>query len=311
MKIIILIMAFIPLAVYSKKYSVPAITGEVTLDKQVPYFSPEPTYNQNETRALELNEKLLEERLPSQEAESGGIEFVYGQGMPVVVCSPLRLCDIALQVGENVKDVMIGDPRWKVQPSISGTMPSHQIHAIVKPSDVGLETSLMISTDRRVYNVTLKSSGENYMPRVSFTYPGSDSTRSWDRFIEEQLAHADNLQVSKAVAQQNIKEESISNGPPRLGVDVDDLNFSYSIKGNYEWKPTRIFDDGIHTYVDLPDVALSGDVPVLVVSPFDKQNEIVNYRLRNNRYVIDGITSHISLIRGVGREQQIVKINRN
>ena len=313
-KFTVAIFMLFPVLAHSQEVYVPDV--QVMIEEHVPFFAPEPSFNENEKRALDVNKKLLEERLPSQPADTGGIEFVYGQGMPVVVCRPLRLCVIALEKGENVEDVMIGDPRWKVQPSVSGKHPAHQVHAIVKPSDVGIETSLMISTDRRVYNMTLKSSGDKYMPRVSFTYPGSDTNSSWKEFIEDQVAQIEEMQIVKANAKAQTKREleQIENGlsfPPRLGVDVDDLNFSYTIRGDFAFRPTRVFDDGIHTYVDLPDSALSGDVPVLVVSPFDKGNEIVNYRLKENRYIIDGLTTSISLLRDVGGKQKRVKIIRN
>lgn len=321
---IVMLLALLFPVVVSSQYVVPSI------NENVPYFAPEPSFNKNEKRAIEVSEKILERDLPSQASEGGAVEFVYGQGMPVVICSPLRLCDIALEVGENVQDVMIGDTRWKVQPSISGKTPKHQVHAIVKPSDVGLVTSLMISTDRRVYNVTLKSSGENYMPQVSFTYPGSETSNAWSSFIDEQQAKMEEtmfIKTASAQAKEQAAREQAERDeqrkaelermeamkkaePPRLGVDIDNLNFDYKIDGRSNWKPTRVFDDGIHTYVDLPNAALSDDVPVLVVSPHGGGNEIVNYRLKNNRYVIDGLTSRILLLRDVGRKQQRIVITR-
>ena len=312
---VVLLATLFPVVALSQ-YVIPSI------NESVPYFAPEPSYSENEKRAIEVSEIILERDLPSQASESGSVEFIYGQGMPVVICSPMRLCDIALEVGENVQDVMIGDTRWKVQPSISGKTPNHQVHAIVKPSDVGLVTSLMISTDRRVYNLTLKSSGENYMPQVSFTYPGSDTANAWSSFIDEQQAKIEealfiktaNAQAKEQAAREQAERQRIqamkSAEPPRLGVDIDNLNFDYKIDGRTNWKPTRVFDDGIHTYVDLPNSALSDDVPVLVVSPSGGGNEIVNYRLKNNRYVIDGLTSRILLLRDVGRKQQRIVITR-
>lgn len=315
-RVLVLMLVVYP-AVGMSQYVIPSI------NEAVPYFAPEPTYNDNEKRAIEVSENILERTLPSHASESGSVEFIYGQGMPVVICSPLRLCDIALEVGENVQDVMIGDTRWKVQPSVSGKVPNQQVHAIVKPSDVGLVTSLMISTDRRVYNLTLKSSGENYMPQVTFAYPGSETAKAWSGFIEDQqtqieqanLIKTANAQAAAQAAREQTERERIaamrSAEPPRLGVAIDNLNFDYKISGKANWRPTRVFDDGIHTYVDLPNSALSDDVPVLVVSPAGGGNEMVNYRLKNNRYVIDGLTSRMLLLRDVGRKKQRISITRN
>lgn len=47
--------------------------------------------------------------------------FLFGETQPSVVCSPLQVCDIELQGGEIVRDVMVGDTvRWKVEPATSG-----------------------------------------------------------------------------------------------------------------------------------------------------------------------------------------------
>ena len=35
--------------------------------------------------------------------------FLYGEAQPSVICSPLQVCDIELQGGEVVRDVLAGD----------------------------------------------------------------------------------------------------------------------------------------------------------------------------------------------------------
>ncbi len=51
----------------------------------------------------------------------GKVIFLYGEVQPSVVCSPLQVCDIELDGGEIVRDVLVGDTvRWKVEPATSG-----------------------------------------------------------------------------------------------------------------------------------------------------------------------------------------------
>ena len=51
----------------------------------------------------------------------GKVIFLFGETQPSVVCSPLQVCDIELQGGEIVRDVLVGDTvRWKVEPATSG-----------------------------------------------------------------------------------------------------------------------------------------------------------------------------------------------
>ncbi|MGO8404047.1 TrbG/VirB9 family P-type conjugative transfer protein, partial [Rhizobium ruizarguesonis] len=77
---------------------------------------------------------------------------------PSVVCSPLQVCDLELQGGEVVRDVLVGDTvRWKVEPATSGAAAGQAIHLSVKPSEPGLVTSMVVTTSRRTDHIQLKS----------------------------------------------------------------------------------------------------------------------------------------------------------
>ncbi|MBX9693006.1 MAG: TrbG/VirB9 family P-type conjugative transfer protein [Cyanobacteria bacterium] len=104
--------------------------------------------------------------------EDGSVQFIFGATLPSVVCAPLYACDVALQPGEVIRQVMLGDAsRWKVSPGITGSGENTVAHVVVKPSDAGLSTNLVIHTDRRSYNIRLISKKDQWMPLVSFSYP--------------------------------------------------------------------------------------------------------------------------------------------
>ena len=56
-------------------------------------------------------------------AGSGGaIKFVYGAQQPSIVCAVLQVCDVALQAGEQVNSINLGDTaRWTVEPAVTGS----------------------------------------------------------------------------------------------------------------------------------------------------------------------------------------------
>src|SRR5262245_26731863 len=59
----------------------------------------------------------------------GKVVFLFGETQPSVVCSPFQVCDIELQGGEIVRDVLVGDTvRWKVEPATSGATGGQAIH---------------------------------------------------------------------------------------------------------------------------------------------------------------------------------------
>ncbi len=74
---------------------------------------------------------------------------------------------------------------WATQPGGRWSRPSPAAaptevqHLIIKPMDVGLETSLIVTTNRRSYHFRLRSHRTEYMPQVSFTYP-EEAQAKWD-----------------------------------------------------------------------------------------------------------------------------------
>uniref|UniRef100_UPI003AF2057E P-type conjugative transfer protein TrbG n=1 Tax=Agrobacterium radiobacter TaxID=362 RepID=UPI003AF2057E len=213
--------------------------------------------------------------------------FLYGEVQPSVVCSPLQVCDIELQGGEVVRDVLVGDTvRWKVEPATSGAAGGQAIHLIVKPSEPNLVTSMVVTTSRRTYHIQLKSHQTQYMARVGFEYPEDVSTR---------------------LADINARMEAST--IPGAGVSAEQLNFSYSVSGSAGWRPTRVYSDGEKTYVQFPRSISGQDVPVLFVVS-GGQNRIVNYRMKGDMMVVDYHVDRAVLVSGVGWKQEKVTIRR-
>lgn len=61
--------------------------------------------------------------------------------------------------------------RWKISAAKSGEGLDQKVHLIVKPVEPNLNTSLIITTSRRVYHIALRSDATAYMARVGFIYP--------------------------------------------------------------------------------------------------------------------------------------------
>lgn len=241
----------------------------------------------NEARGTGLSSQWRGSRGIVTRGPDGKVIFLYGEVQPSVVCSPLQVCDIELQAGEVVRDVLVGDTvRWKVEPATSGAVGGQAIHLIVKPAEPGLVTSMVVTTSRRTYHIQLKSNATQYMARVGFEYPEDVSTR---------------------LADINARLEAST--IPGAGVPAENLNFSYSVSGGARWRPTRVYSDGEKTYIQFPSLISGQDAPVLfVVSGSD--NRIVNYRMRGDMMVVDYRIDKAILVSGVGWGQEKITIQR-
>lgn len=241
----------------------------------------------NEARGTYLSGEWQEGQGVVTRGPDGKVVFLFGEVQPSVVCSPLQVCDIELQAGEVVRDVLVGDSvRWKVDPATSGAAGAQAVHLIVKPSEAGIETSMVVTTSRRTYHLQLRSHATDYMARIGFEYPDD---------------------VAAKLGEINARmEASVIDG---AGVPAENLDFGFRIEGAARWKPTRIYTDGLKTYIQFPSALAGGDAPVLFVIS-GGENRIVNYRLQNNMMVVDYLVDHAVLVSGVGREQQKITIRR-
>lgn len=241
----------------------------------------------NEAKGIGLSGQWRGGRGLVTRGPDGKVIFLYGEVQPSVVCSPLQVCDIELQAGEVVRDVLVGDTvRWKVEPATSGAAGGQAIHLIVKPSEPGLVTSMVVTTSRRTYHIQLKSHSTQYMARVGFEYPED---------------------VSASLADINARLEAST--IPGAGVPADQLNFAYSLSGNARWRPTRVYSDGTKTYIQFPSSVSAQDAPVLFVTS-GGQNRIVNYRMRGDMMVVDYAIDRAVLVSGVGWNQDKITIRR-
>lgn len=228
---------------------------------------------------------------------AGAVRFIYGAQQINIVCAVLQLCDIELQPGELVNDLKIGDPRFIVDPAVSGTGAAEVQHLIIKPTDVGLRTTLIVTTNRRTYHFNLRSHRTDYMPRVTLTYP-EDAAAKWDAI--------------KAREGKERQEQTIPQTKEYLG----DLHFKYDLSGSAPWKPVRVYNDGVKTIIQMPSAMAQTEAPALLVVRkeggwfVDDETVMVNYRVHGDRYIVDTVFDKAILIAGVGRGQDRVTITR-
>jgi P-type conjugative transfer protein TrbG len=196
--------------------------------------------------------------------------------------APDQVSDVALEPGEKLVAIAAGDTaRWVIGDTVSGSGAGMRVHVLVKPSMAGLRTNLVITTDRRVYHLQLRSVSRAPAAAMAWTYPGPSP-----------------LLVARPVL--------------ALGVPIDGavLNFGYRITGaRPSWRPMRAFDDGRQTFIEFPQGLATGEAPPLFLTGAGGKPELINYRLRGRYYVVDRLFDAAELRHG-GKRQQVVRVIR-
>jgi type IV secretion system protein VirB9 len=265
------------------------ITSQVSAKAEMAdlYFSDKnPVLTRQEKQALAIANQWKDHNtigMTPTAGKNGVVTYLFGVQQPSVVCAVLQVCDVALQAGEQVNSINLGDTaRWTIEPAITGSGATEVQHLIIKPMDVGLETSLVVTTDRRAYHIRLRSHRTKYMPQVAFSYPDENQAQ-WE-----------------GLRNRTLKDHQ-QNTFPETGEYLGDLDFDYDIipNGSITWTPIRVFNDKQKTIIQMPEEMQQSEAPTLLVvrregSLFEDDETVqVNYRIQGNPTAILSMRSLI------------------
>lgn len=187
--------------------------------------------------------------------------------------------DVQLRPGEVVQKIASGNTtQWQVDVDIIDGVQ----HVYIKPMVSGIRTNMIINTDQRSYRFLVNSTDEmEYV--VVFNFAELDR--------EAQLkAEAEALAAQQARL-DNLKRLQNTN-----------FNTNYKVIKTKNVKtayvPKNIFDDGQKTYIEVSDLALRDNLP-LVYSYDDWEKgklQLVNYRLKNNVIEIDKVVNKMRVM---------------
>lgn len=254
----------------------------------------------SERKILELSKKWdrRSEKLPLF-GDGEILYYLYDNTSVTIISGLFRTTDIFLQPGEDIKHIDCGDTvRWIISVGYEGEGSRVIPHIFIKPRVADLLTTLTILTDRRAYHFLLKSQEREHNAIVGFQYP-EDIKRVVDSVTKREV---------KAQATQEFYKINSIDG--RLSVEDLDFNYAISQSGfsHVYWKPLRVYNDGQKTIIEMPKIVKNKEVPVLYTLGHGNEEEIVNYRYKNNRFVVDKLFDKALLVSGSGSNKKSVTI---
>jgi type IV secretion system protein VirB9 len=180
--------------------------------------------------------------------------------------------------GEHIENVAIGDSTaWQVTPNRRANL------LFIKPLADRAATNMTVVTDKRTYLFDLVASPANRNPLyvLSFAYP--------DEPEEAQVAGA-------APDGPNAVELAAASDPYAV-VDPAELNYAWESKGDRTLIPTEVYDDGAATFLTW---APGATLPAILVKNAEGTEGPVNYAVRGEVIVVDGVPREIVLRAGRG-----------
>ena len=240
--------------------------------------APAPINTRRQPTPLEAlaaaNAQARQRPAPASFAQARQI-YTYAPGaIYELYANPNYISAILLEPGESLSDVAAGDTvRWMVTETNAEAQIDGRTVVLVKPQASNLRTNIVLVTDRRTYTIeAIAQSGQGYSAQVAWCYP---------REVE-------------------------------ASAEIADLNFAYRIRNirgsRPAWAPTRAFDDGRRTWIEMPEASAATELPPLFVITGEGA-ELVNYRFVDGRYMVDRLFDVAELRLGT-RSPTIVRIER-
>ncbi|MBU2839815.1 TrbG/VirB9 family P-type conjugative transfer protein [Acidithiobacillus thiooxidans] len=253
--------------------------------------------------------------IPMLPEHNGGIATT-SAGEAVLVCAPLHTCVIALPDGvKPVTTVGVSPAEWQIQQAMVGKQPE----IFLSPKFKGLHQNIVIAaTDHKKavnYQVHLVSDANRYIPILKIQGIAGPVTRAWSP--AEKAMIRGNLPTMKGKSPISWPDPAKSQALPLPRVPIQRIQTDWSIHcGGGGWfsesnctpiRPLRVYDDGTHTFIDMPK-GLSSHGGYPIVQGFNRSGKEIGIdtEIRNRQIVVNSVPASIKL----RLETQVVDIKR-
>lgn len=174
---------------------------------------------------------------------------------------------------EMIENVAVGDSNaWQITPNKRANL------LFVKPLLARANTNMTVVTNKHTYLFDLIASpAASPMYVLSFTYPDAKPAS------KAQLAAAADPPGERAAA-----------------IDPATINFAWSRSGDKDLLPESVFDDGETTFLSWP---ANRAVPAILITDTAGTEGPVNFAVRGNTIVVEGVPPRIVLRSGKDRAQ--------
>lgn len=211
--------------------------------------------------------------------DSINTNFVYNEdSLYTIYCRVNYTTMIMLNPDEKMLFITAGDTaRWNYQKTESGSTEGNRQVIYIKPLVLGVNTNIIINTDKRIYSIKVISHKEMFNPVVRWRYSSNDF-------------------INKLMKEEEKQEEMTL-------IDPSLLDYSYTINTKkYDFSPTTIFDDGKKTYIVMKENLQ--ELPSFYIKDGDKLL-LVNYRTKGNYLIVDRTFKEGTL--QIGKNRVIIK----
>lgn len=204
----------------------------------------------------------------------------------LLLAKPKAVTHVQFAADETIQSIAAGDTaQWELTPT------KNRKNLFIKPKYEGLETSMTVITDRRIYQFVLRSTGDGkkWYQRVSWLYNQNlvleqvGEMRPEAGFVlPDPAMSAPGVRPTQPAF--NMQGGAFGAGLGAEGLNPESLRFDYKIEGSAPFRPTQVFDNGKFTYLRLPNDLQ--DLPVIFEVNAEGDYALVHYVIKGDYLVV-------------------------
>lgn len=195
--------------------------------------------------------------------------FVYNRNnVYEVYATPNYLTTFELSPDEEITFLAGGDTEgWQIDEAKGGEKGTTFV--FIKPIEEDLETNVLITTNKRLYNIKIASTLKDYNSLIKWEYPETA---------------------------EMIKFKTDSTGTTTT--NSEKINMYYSMDNKYySFAPEKVFDDGNKTYFTMKKNMQ--EMPTMFIKGDDNKYSQTNYRIDDEgRFIVDRTARRFKFILG-------------
>lgn len=265
-----------------------AVSGKIVYVSDPEVVYSDDTKNSGSTKVLTGTDALvqnLKDTTILPEYEQGKLKaFLYQrQRIYQVHAQTYHTTVIQLEPGESLLEVpyLSEAEVWKLSRGTGILDGKETQYLMLKPDYANLDSTMVIITDRRMYQLQIKSYKNHYMPYVSWVYndrPPSLPAEDW----------TSSSGLTSGGGGKPTELQDIIASSPNLSFD-----YTWRFSGGEKpyWCPTAVYDDGQSTYIVLDETCLNMEFPAV----FRNAKDIVNFDVSRNVITVHGLQNKLTL----------------
>lgn len=284
------------------------LRGESLVEREIHYVeAPSVTYDSNlkiaeaaeKTPAKLTGEKAIQagykDALTPAEYTEGHLKaWVYQkQKIYEVHCQTYHTTVIQLEPGEELLEVpyISETDVWKISRGTGLVDGQATTYLMLKPDYSKLESTMVIITNRRVYQLLITSHTNHYMPYVQWVY--------------------NDMPQARQTISPRASGTTIAANPKfldSLDTITASMSFNYTIKSGKKkpyWYPVMVFDDGQMTYIILDKTCVNMQVPAV----YTNDKDITNFSTDGNIITIPHLITKVTL--KLGKDSVTITKDKN